>query len=301
MAQWTTADLLASVTARANFPDATKGSLSPASLLNFATEELHLTLVPMILACREKYYETYQDFPIVNGVATYAIPTRAIGGVLSAVQYVYGQTVVNLTPLDPSQVITTTTSATPRGFYYENNNVHLDPTPSGTGGTLRMRYFQRPSRLEQTINCAQITAVDPVGMTVTCSSVPSTWGNASVVDFVPSYIPYTPYGLNTAVTGIASGVVSFVALPKDANGNLLVKVGDWLALAEYTPIPEVPFEFQPYLAQATVCKGLEATGDSQGLANATAKLDVYRKSAVSLITPRDQSGPKKIVSRWGRF
>ena len=293
MATWTTDDLLTSIKARANFPDATSNSLSPATLLNFCTEELHITLVPMILACREKYYETFADSAVISGAATVAIPTRAIGGVLSLVQYIYNQTVVNLSPIDPSQINTTTVAASPTAFYFENNNVRLYPTPAGTGGVIRMRYFQRPNRLEQTSNCAKITAIGV--NTVTCTSVPSTWTNSSVVDFIPSYLPYTPYGLNTAVTGISSGVVTFAALPS------AVAIGDWLALSEYTPIPEIPFEFQPLLAQLGVCRGLEATGDSQGLQNASAMVDKYRKAAVGLITPRDQSTAKKIVSGWSGF
>ncbi len=296
---YTTLDLLSSVKVRAMFPDASTGSLSSASLLNLATEELHSSLVPMIMSVREKYYETYQDTAMAAAQAIYPIPTRAIGGVLSVVQYILNNYVMNLQPIDPNAITTTDSGLTPRGFYFQNNNIVLYPTPNVTQGTIRMRYYQRPSRLEQTINCAQITSFDTNALTATCSAVPSTWANGTVVDFIPAVIPYQPYGLNSVISGVTSGVITFSALPTtSSNGAAVLTAGDWIALAEYTPIPEVPFEFFAALAQATACKGLEAIGDQQNLGIAEQKLEAYLQSALKLVTPRDQNGTKKVVSAW---
>jgi hypothetical protein len=55
------------------------------------------------------------------------------------------------------------------------------------------------------------------------------------------------------------------------------------------------------LAQAGVCKAIEALGDQTGLAAAKASLEEYLKAAVMTITPRDQLGNKKIVSGWRGF
>jgi hypothetical protein len=293
VSQYTTLDLLSSVKVRAMLPDASTGSLSSANLLNLATEELHIALVPMILSVREKYYETYADQTITGGTASYPIPSRAIGGIVSVVQYVYNEVVAQLTPIDPSAIATTSTAAMPSGFYFENNNIILYPTPANTVGTLRIRYYQRPSRLEQTSNCAQVTSFDTVGKTVTCSGgVPSTWASGTSLDFVPQGIPYTPYGLDAASTGVSGTTVSFSSLPS------ALAIGDWLAPASYTPIPEVPFEFFAILAQATACKALEAIGDLQNLQIAQPKLDAYIAAALKLVTPRDQNATKKVVSNW---
>ncbi len=55
------------------------------------------------------------------------------------------------------------------------------------------------------------------------------------------------------------------------------------------------------LAQATACKALEAIKDMPGLQAAAEKLAQYQKAAVNLMTPRDQNGPKKVLSGWRRF
>lgn len=291
---WTTTDLLTSVKNRAMIPDASSGSLSTPALLNFATEELLITLVPMILSVREKFFETYQDSALSTASALVTIPARAIGGTVSAVQYLYNGYIRQLMPIDPATVATTVGSASPTNFYFQNNSLVLYPTPNSTQGTVRVRYYQRPSRLEQTANCAQITSLG-LG-TITCSSVPSSWGTGTVVDFVPQTASQaTPYGLSTALTGVSGNVLSVASVPSQA------AVGDWIALAEYTPIPELPFEFQSVLAQATAVKALEATGDSQGLQMAMAKLDQYQRAAILMITPRDQGAQKKVVSSWRRL
>lgn len=302
---WTTTDLLSSVKNRAMIPDASSGSFSPACLLQFATEELLLTLVGMILGVREKYYETFQDQAVTANVGAYPIPARAIGGAVSSVLYVYNGAIRQLHPIDPGAINTTVTSAYPSNFYFQNNSIVLYPTPSATQGTLRLRYFQRPNRLEQTINCAQITAFDPVAMTATCAGgVPSSWGNGTLVDFIPQTASQaTPYGLSKAVTGVTGSVISFTALPVADTANNIPgpAIGDWIALAEYTPIPEVPFEFQVVLAQATAVKALEAQNDQVGLQVAQAKLTEYLQMATKVVTPRDQGGQKKVCSGWRRF
>lgn len=299
---WTTDDLQTTIKNRAMIPDASSGSFGPAALLNFATEELLLTLVGMILGCREKYYETYQDTPLAAGVAALPIPARAIGGVLSCVQYLYQNRVFQILPIDPGSITTTDTALVPSNFYFENNNIIIYPTPTNSTGIVRQRFFQRPNRLEQTINCAQITAVDPVLMTVTVGSAPLSWQSGTQLDFIPQTASQaTPYGLNSALTGASSNVLSFAALPLTTQGATAPVVGDWLALAEYTPIPEIPFEFQVVLAQAAACAALEAQGDQAGLAAGKAKLDAYMTAAVKLLTPRDQQGPKKVLSSWRRY
>lgn len=293
MSTWTTLDLLSTIRARGMFPDASTGSLGTSTLLGFATDALLIQLVPMILSVRNKYYETYTDTTLTSSVTSINLPSRAIGGVLSSVQYINGTAVRQMLPIDPSG-ITTTTASSPTNYYFENNTIVPYPPPGSGTGSIRMRYFQRPNRLEQTTNCAQVTASDAT--TVTCASIPTTWAIGNTVDFIPkTQSQATPYAIDQALTGVSTTVLTFTATPSD------VAVGDWIALAEYTPIPEIPFEFQSVLALMATCVGLEAIKDQAGLALAKSALDEAIRSAILLMTPRDQTGPKKVVSGWRQF
>jgi len=291
---WTTDDLLSSIKNRAMIPDASSGSLSPAALLNFASEELILRLAGAITSCREKYYETYVDTAVAAGVATFQIPTRALGSTVAAVQFLYQNRMRPLQPIDPASITNTDTALEPTHFYFQNNSVVIYPTPTNATGTVRLRYYQRPNRLEQTANCAQVTAIGTGNVTV--AAAPSTWSTNTQVDFIPQTASQaTPYGLNSVVTGVTGNVISFSALPA------ALAVGDWLALAEFTPIPEIPFEFQVVLAQAAACSALDAINDQPALQGASAKLDKYLEAAVKLLTPRDKAGKKIVVSGWRRY
>lgn len=302
MSAYTTLDLIKSVKVRGMFPDASAGTFSAENILLLASEEIRLQVVPLILSAREKYYETFVDYPLVANQAIYPIPERAVGGICSLIQYINNQAVTNISPLDPTSVATTQTGLYPRGFYFENDHIVIYPTPNATQGVVRMRYPQRTSLLVTPSECAQITEVDSVAETVTVTSYPSSWASAIKVDFVSNTVPYTPYGLdysiNVITPGMSDSVISFVDLPKNREGLLQVKVGDWLAPAGYTCLPEVMSEFFPFLAQLVVVKLHEADNNQEAAGIAMKKLQEYGETAIRLITPREQFGLKKIKSDW---
>lgn len=295
---WTTANLITAVKDRQMFPDASSGSLSPAVLLQYATDELLITIVPMLMKLREKYYETYIDFDYSEYTPTVDIPHRSIGTTLSAVQFISGDVIRPINPIDPSNISTMTTSTIPSNFYFQNNSVVFYPAPAGAYGTVRLRYFQRPSSLALTTDCAQITAFDPLTGVATCVP-PSQWITGDLFDFVPRNASQaTPYNIDSVITAISTSSMTFTLTEAQA---ALVRVGDWIALAGYTPVPEVPFELQAVLTQATCCRGLAAIKDQAGLESAKIDLNAYLLAAVNLLTPRDQLGLKKVVSNWRQF
>ena len=299
MAGYTTADLITAVKQGMMLPDASSGSFSSSAILSYATFELQGPIVALILAAREKYYMTSVDYDVVANQAFYAIPERALGGLVAQAQYVWGNNINELPAIDPRELYTNNTG-TPRAIMFQNNSVVLYPIPTQSVGTLRLYYYQRPSSLEQTLNCAQITSI--AAGSVTCSSVPTTWGTGTVVDWIPASLPYTPYGLDTEITNVSSNTIT-LSIPTAtqvaaATPTPAPQVGDWLALSEYTPVPEILRELFIVLVQATICRVLEAAGDSEKLAQAQQKLASYVAAAKTQIQPRDQAASKKIKSGW---
>lgn len=295
---WTTADLLTAIKNSQMFPDASTGSLSSPALLQYATEELHITIAPLILSVREKYYETYQDTAYTTLTTSIPIPARALAGAVSVVQYLFGTDIRVLEPIDPGTIATTQGTSEPTNFYFQNNNIIPYPPPSASQGTVRQRYFQRPNRLAQITDCAQITAFNAGTGVATCAP-PTTWTTSNIFDFIPQTASQaTPYNLGAVITAISSTTMSFTLTAAQA---ALVSVGDWIALAEYTPIPEMPYELQPVLIQATACRALAALNDQTALVSAKAILNELKTSAKSLLAPRAQGGNKRVVSNWRRF
>ncbi len=302
MGGYTTADLLTAVKLGCMLPDASSGSFSSAALLSYATMELQGPIMTLIMEAREKYYMTSVDYTVTANQQFYSIPERAAGGIIAQAQYLWGNQINELPAIDPREIYSSSTG-TPRAVMFQNNYLVLYPIPTQTTGTLRLYYFQRPSTLEQTLNCAQITSIG--SGVVTCSSVPTSWTTGTQLDWIPATLPYTPYGLNTVVGGVSGNDITLtiptagqtsVATPTPAPA-----VGDWLALAEYTPIPELLRELFVVLVQGTICRVLEAAGDQEKLAQAQQKLASYAEAAKRAIQPRDQGSNKKIVSGWRNY
>lgn len=299
MSAYTTTDLIRSVRVRGMFPDASQGSLSPDNILLVASEQLREKIVPIILSVREKYYETFIDYDLTNGKSIYDIPSRAIGGITSIVQYILNQAVSNIPTLDPSSIATTQTGLYPKGFYYENDKVVVYPTPNGTAGKLRLRYYQRPSLLVKDNDAAQITNVNVNDGTITVRTYPSSWSSGMLVDFINNQSPYSPYSVDEHIEVISScNVISFGTLPTNRDGNQLVKIGDWICLSGYTPLPEIMADFFPVLAQATAVQLLDAIGYKEAYKTKKEELEEMIKLAVKTITPRDVFGLKKVKADW---
>ena len=294
---YTTANLIDSIVTRAQLPDTTntKTISAPANLLNLATEEMRIKLVPFVMDSHKDFYVRTLDIPLVAYQTDYPLPTRAIGNVIRSLRMVNGTTDMPLIPVERDEV-PTMTAAQPFGYFFENNNIVLYPAPSSTGPVLRLRYFIRPNRLEQVINCAQISAINTGLNQVTVSTIPTAWGTGTVVDLISQINPYSCSAIDQAISTVSGTTITFAALPSS------LAVNDFIALAEYSPLPQMPEEYQPVLSQMVVCKCLEATGDRQGLAAALADLKINVKNAVSLITPRDMARPEKIVgNNWRRL
>lgn len=296
MAVYTTSDLIDSIVTRGQFPDSTntKTISSPANLLKLATEELRVKIVPMVMEAGEEFYVKVLDIPVVAGQANYPLSTRTVGVTARSVRLINGLSDVPFSYIDFDDAWVLNNGVTV-GYYFENNNIVLYPTPNAAGLTIRTRQFFRPNRLEQVSNCAKVTAVNTATFQVTVDSAPASWGVGTSLDMIAQVVPYACRAIDQAVTAISANIITFAALPSD------LAVGDYLALAEYSPLPQIPEEFQPILSQMVVCKVLEATGDRAGLQVAKADLKDNMMGAVKLLTPRDQSHPEKIVGRnWRR-
>lgn len=289
---YTTSDLLTSIRNRGNIPATSNDDNvnSNANLLNIATEQLHTKLYPILLSAREEFYVTRKDFTITASQSEYVIPSRASGMVLRDVQIINGTEVKSLTIMDSEQISTTSTG-TIEGYYLEHNKIILYPTPATTDGTLRVRYFIRPGRLVATSSCAQISTIDTNNNQVTVVSLPTTMTTGTSIDFIASTAPYANLAIDQAITNVSSTTLTFSSLPTG------LAVGDWVALAEYSPIPQIPYEFHAILAQLTVTKTLEAMGDREAASLAFKDVQADLENMLKLVTPRNQGERKKVINR----
>lgn len=284
---YTATYLLESLKRRGMLPSTTE-ALSTADYLALADEELQTFVVPLLMSVREEYFVTTLDVSVASGTANYGIPARAIGGKVRFVQVNDGSgTYVPFRRIDAERAHEYVYSGdSPAGYRMEGGNLVIVPTPSATS-TIRVSYFARPGRLVPTTEAAQITVINTGTRVVTLSAtIPATFTTAELYDLVAGKPGFATLGIDLAVTAASGTSMTFTAtLPTG------LAVGDYVALAGESPIPQIPVEIMPLLAQRVAFKAQEALGDPRA-AVAKAEADEMRNRLLGSLAPRDEASAR---------
>lgn len=284
---YTSTELIASIKRRASIPTS-QNLLQTADFLALINDEIQINLVPLILSVRESYFLADYDYDIESAKSEYRIPTRAIGGKLADVQRIENGQAISLPQL--VREYEDSVSQGNDGFYLKGNQVVLSPTPTATQFQLRLSFYQRPNTVVATADCAQVDSIDSGNNQVTVSSIPSSWTTGTVVDFIRAESGFECLAIDRSVSGVSGTTITFASLPTD------LAVGDWIALAGESPIPQIPLELHSVLAQAVTVKCLEAVGDKQAMQLAEQKLQMMKDSAVQMLSPRVDGERKKLIN-----
>lgn len=295
---FTTSDLLDDIKRRAMIP-ADQNTFADTDLLRFATDELRLSLLPMLLSEREEFYltEAGASQTLVANTAAYQIPVRAAGQMLRDA-YITDSAgnIYNLARIeyDERPNFDNVTSGTPNHFYLRNNKIVLLPAPASSDYTLVTPYFIRPSKLVETASACQIT--DITGTTITVSAAaPSTFSSSVPTDFVRATGGFECIEIGVTPTSVASTTFVYATVPDS------LAVGDWICVAGESPIPQLPAELHPLLAERVAKKVMKALGDVNGAKLSEETIKEMTEGARLLTNSRVQGEPKRIVAKqWWR-
>lgn len=292
MPSYTTTQLISKIKTGGMIPTS-QSTFTDARFLELINREIQTVIVPSIKEVREEYFVSFVDITIIAGQKKYDVPSRAIGSSLRDVLIVNsaGEELRSLPLLDPDQLTSPFNNfigETREGFHLESNKVVLTEDPN-TGEKLRLKFYQRPNQLVETTSCSQITSIDNATDVTISGTTSLTTGN--IVDVIKDQPHFSSLAIDQTIT-VAGSTITFTAVPTDT------AVGDWICLAGESPVPQLPLEYHDVLAQSVIVKVLEALGDFPGMQAAEAKLQQIQDNALSLITPRVDGEPKKIVNRW---
>ena len=285
MAKFDTVQLLKMINLKGDLP---AGRFADQDLLDLAYDCLLSKVAPAVLAAREDYLVTYQDFPITAGQASYVIPYRAMFGKLREVKLIRGTTVIHLERRDLEEVRTVVQDS-PQAFYMSDDTVVLYPTPVITQDTLRLFYYIRPSKLVTVPECAQITAIAGNQLTIT---IPSGWTTANTFDIVRGQGRFDIIAFDLTATSVSGNTVTLTnAVPAT------VQVGSFITLAEQTCFPYLPPEFHVALTEYSYAAALRSIGDQNSQAAAD-EADKLIQSAQFPIKTRVDGAPKILGRRF---
>lgn len=299
---YTTTGLVSSVKRRITLPDA-QNLYSATELIAFMSDELSSTIEPLVHSVQQEYWVEKVDVPLVAGVTNYLIPVRGIINGLRLITLVDNNDRESMFPLlrpewtaSASTWLAPYTTATIGGFYMEDDHIVVFPDTLINNPTMsvRFRFERQPSSLCATTDAGQITVI--AGNVVTLDNVPSTWTTSMLFDIIKGTPAFVSRGDDLTITNVNVGLsqVTFSALPST------VLVGDWVSLANTSPIPQIPYQLFPYLAQCVAVLCLQGLDDSE-LEVATKKLNIMKEDILKMLQPRDMGNVQTVVNRGGFF
>lgn len=301
MLQYVADAVIASAKGRGRIPDSAFGA---GDLLQIANEELESYIVPLLTSVQEDYYETDADYPLSSALSTtYRLPSRAVGGGLREVSFLDASGAT----IDVPRIDVTDLEAATWGFVLKSQSVQYVNRVSYSGSTtLRMTYSFSPNLLCQAANAAVVTYINgaiitlgAVGTPTSPLPAPSDGGAPSNMAGVTSFdfIKATP-GFE-CIAFDQTGTCNGTTLTLDGSVPTSLAVGDYVAQAHYTPVPQCPTAFVPLLSQSIAAQLLKRMGSLEESQAALAERKLMETQVLPLVQNRIRGAPKSLIARRG--
>lgn len=286
---FTTTALIANIRRRAFLP-AGQG-LTTSDILDYATAELRSTIPAFLKNIREEFLVTSVALPVTS--STIAAPVRAVGAAFRQISWVQpgGSCTFPLDRIEPFHAgqYSVVSGSNPVGFMFQGNNIVL--LPPFTTGTILLSYMQRPGELIVPSSAGLITAINTGTGQVTLSAAPTTFTSTSPYDLISSNPNFVTLAIDQTAS-VSGNVLTFASLPSGLG------VGDYIARAGQTPIPQIPPELMDLLAQATAKTIAQAQG-SERYGQIQKGLDDLKQQMADLLSPRSDGNARVILRRGG--
>lgn len=287
---------------RASIPE-NQATFEAEDFLAFADEELLLGVVPAIMSLHEDYFLFEISVDLESGKTEYEIPSRAAGNKLRDLQYKPdAKTYIEMTRVgigDRFGNYNDGMVSDIKRYYLKNNKVVIsEALAQSSSGSLNFIFYIKPSQLvlEERVGIIQgINNLNNGKTQIVLNALPENFNTSILYDVYKSESPSTILKIDMVPTTINTVNRSVTFDTVDIPAEL--KVGDHLAQACESTIPQIPNEFHAMLEQMVACRILEAQGDSQGLQNALVKLKQMESAGGTLIDNRVDDSPTKIVNR----
>jgi hypothetical protein len=268
--------------------------------LALANEELQLGLVPSVLQLHEDFFLWEIETPVVSGVSEYTITYRAIGNKLRNIFYKdMSGNLYELTRIsedDRSQYNGPYTTNYFHAFRVKNNKIILEPILTGPAtGNLLFVFYIRANDLVMDDEVGDITNIDRTTGAISVSSLPKKFNVSTKYDFIQNNSPHVHVAID--VTAISINTVQKTVTFDPATIPSDLAVGDHLAFAQESKVPQVPTDLHVVLAHRLAARCLEAIGDTQGLNNANIKLQEFEAKLTNVVDNRVEDAPIKVKNR----
>lgn len=304
---WTTTELLAKIRLLSYLPSASTKAFTDAELLSIADKAISDRFVPWLVEKKVELFVRRLDTAIELGRDLYRIPPRAYGARLREVTFIDASG--NGYPVDEwdlarrDKMLGGNPSLGSGGYAFclEGDSVLLLPPSPQRAGTLRMRYYRRPSKLCLVSAAAQVGTIDSASvLSVTAAPASFTSESGVLMDITEQY-PNFDVPVMDNVGDLDTLAITFTD-PIPSTGYQIaersnVAVGDWISLAGTTPVPHIPADLHDALADAVGVQIARSLGNMKAVAVAEAFVTDALNRLVPAFSPRSDGGAKVVVNR----
>lgn len=298
--------LIASVRKRTMVPDDTS-IFTDQDILDVIDEEIDAEVLEKLIVLHGENLTIHKDFP-KNDDGSYAIPYRAVGNKLRDVSLLRGDSLYELSQVSmgelPDYSYISNGSNFVDNFYVQNNKIKLIQN-TRSYDSIRMYFHLRPNTLTKLEEAGIISAivVDENAGTVTfsLSQVGKNFAANLDYDIIGKRSPNKIHGYDLLPISVTTGTSGNIVFNKTDIDPFLsdITTGDYVTLAEQTPVPNMPTEMHPIIAQAAAINILESLSDTEALTNAQKRMMKMTSAIQTLIDDRVELAPKKIKPRHG--
>ena len=274
------------------------GRYSDDDILDLATEEQCITVVPIITSLRSEFFVVKEQQTVLASNNELVIPVRAVGRTLRSVKYNTNGTVVPMAriQIENEHYYSSMGEGSPAGFYVEGDRLVVIPTPVANA-TFDIWYEKKPSILTKTTSTAIIQSivktngVDIDGVVV--NKVSSGIVANVICDITKATAGYTITNQDVEVQNVAGLTITFKTFVTNVN------IGDSVSLANYTSIVQLPEEATLVLVHSTALRILEGLGIPEQ-SNIAEKILLSKiKHLQEAVTPRVEGNRQKVLNNNG--
>lgn len=270
--------------------------MTDQNFLDLANDVIRDRMVPLFLSTNQNYFVTYVDLQMTQGVKKYPIHYRAVGRALRDLKLKYNldnirMVDMRLIALEDEHLFINQTL--PTGFYFSGDSIMVVPEPNASTYIMRQFFNLQPNRMVTMDQAAKVVAI--AGNVLTVDAIPAAFLPPIKVDFIQGKAGCSTISYDVTLQGAGSNQLTF-ASAADVSG---VEVGDYVALAQESPVMQLPDEAQQLLETATADRVLYAIGDYEGSAAMQKDAKLQEANLLKIIQPRIEGEQTKIINRNG--
>lgn len=280
---FTSTGLIAQIKRRALIPSS-QNLFTDSDLIAMLNEELQNRVIPYILAVREDYFLTYNEYTQNGSTTEIDIPKNAIGNKINQVNIYTASSDDSFFASVPRLTVSQINDYY-GGYYIQGSKIKILPQAI-TNGQLRIYYYRRPSEIVATSKTAIISTVNTNTSIVCSTNLPANITTGSNIDIVSNEQPWDTIAERTAGTVLNATL--------DLTDTTDIETGYYVASRGESPFAQIPQDTIPLLIQAVVVRMMEYMGDTNGLQAALLTYAQMESDNRNLITPRVDAQPKKI-------